>query len=348
MPESPPLNLRRLAITGGCGFLGRRLAAIAAPEFEEVRVVDIAPWPADAETPTNLRVIVADLTRPGTLDDAFAGVDTVFHAAAVVDVRPRHNPVMEAVNVDGTRNVVDACRRLGVRRLVHTSTMDVVYDGLPKRDADESAPYPERPANGYIRTKVEAEKLALAANTPELAVMALRPTGIYGPHDRHRLGALTASVRSGELAVRFGDGSAHFDHVYVDNVAHAHVLAARALAGDPTAVAGKAYFVGDHPGGNFFEFLAPLFAAAGATLPERRLPTGLALAAATLTEWLYAVFGRVAPSFNPQFSRYVVRTLAQDWTFSYARATQDFGYRPLVSLEEARRRTAEWARTADL
>jgi len=344
-----PEPLRRLAITGGCGFLGRRLADMASPTFEEVRVVDVVPWPDDAAMPANARYFAADITRPGTLDEAFAGVDTVIHAAAVVDVRPRKNPVMEAVNVDGTRHVIEACRRLGVARLLHTSTMDVVFDGRPKRGADESEPYPARPANGYIRTKVAAERLALAANDPpSLAVVALRPTGIYGPHDRHRLGALTASVRSGELSVRFGDGSAHFDHVYVDNVAHAHLLAARALADAPDAIAGKAYFVGDHAGGNFFEFLAPLFEAAGTRLPTRQLPAGVALAAATVTEMLYGAVGRFVPSFNPQFSRYVVRTLAQDWTFSYARATRDFGYRPLVSLEEARQRTAEWARSANL
>jgi nucleoside-diphosphate-sugar epimerase len=341
--------LRVLAITGGCGFLGRRLAVLAAPLFDEVRVVDIAPWPADAERPANLRYFEADLTRPGTLDAAFTGADTVFHSAAVVDVRPRRNALMEAVNVDGTRHVVDACRRLGVSRLVHTSTMDVVFDGRPKRGADESAPYPTRPANGYIRTKVVAEQLALAASAPPgLAVVSLRPTGIYGPHDRHRLGALTASVRSGELSVRFGDGSAHFDHVYVDNVAHAHLVAARALAADPASIAGKAYFVGDHPGGNFFEFLAPLFAAAGAHLPDRRLPKAVALLAASITELLYRVLGPFVKSFNPQFSRYVVQTLAQDWTFSYDRATRDFGYRPIVSLEEARQRTEAWARTANL
>lgn len=341
--------LRRLAITGGCGFLGRRLADMASSIYEEVRVVDVVPWPDTAAMPTNVLHYEADITRPGTLDEAFAEVDTVIHAAAVVDVRPRRNPVMEAVNVAGTRHVVEACQRLGVARLLHTSTMDVVFDGRPKRGADESEPYPSRPANGYIRTKVEAERIALAANAPPaLSVVALRPTGIYGPHDRHRLGALTASVRSGELSVRFGDGSAHFDHVYVDNVAHAHLLAAQALADAPESLAGKAYFVGDHPGGNFFEFLAPLFEAAGAHLPKRQLPTGIALFAATVTELLYGVLGRVVPSFNPQFSRYVVRTLAQDWTFSYARATRDFGYRPLVSLEEARERTAEWARGANL
>lgn len=344
-----PEPLRTLAITGGSGFLGRRLAALAAPVFDEVRVIDLAAWPADAAAPANIRSFTADITRPGTLDEAFTNADTVFHAAAVVDVRARPNPVMEAVNVGGTRNVIDACRRLGVRRLIHTSTMDVAFDGRPKRDADESVPYPTRPANGYIRTKVEAERLALAANEPGgLSIVSLRPTGIYGPHDRHRLGALTASVRSGELSVRIGDGSARFDHVYVDNVAHAHVEAARTMARDPQAIAGKAYFIGDHPGGNFFDFLAPLFAAAGVRLPDRKLPKGVALFAATLTEALYRVIGPMVPSFNPAFSRYVVRTLAQDWTFSYGRATRDFGYRPLVSLEEALKRTSDWARTANL
>jgi sterol-4alpha-carboxylate 3-dehydrogenase (decarboxylating) len=341
--------LRRLAITGGCGFLGRRLAILASPLFEEVRVIDVVPWPADTALPANARCFTADITKAGTLDEAFTGVDTVFHSAAVVDVRPRRNPVMEAVNVDGTRHVIESCQRAGVKRLLHTSTMDVVFDGNPKRDADESAPYPTEPANGYIRTKVEAERLALAANNPPaLTTVSLRPTGIYGPNDRHRLGALTASVRSGELSVRFGDGTAHFDHVYVDNAAHAHLLAAQRLVSDPASIAGKAYFVGDHPGGNFFTFLAPLFEAAGTRLPERHLPKGLALFAATLTEWLYMLLGPLVPSFNPQFSRYVVKTLAQDWTFSYARATRDFGYTPLVSLQDARDRTAEWARTANL
>ena len=239
--------------------------------------------------------------------------------------------------------------RLGVARLVHTSTMDVAFDGRPKRDADESTPYPARPANRYIGSKVDAERIALAANDPpRLATVALRPTGIYGPGDRHRLGALTAAVRSGELAVRFGDGSAHFDHVYVDNVAHAHVLAAQALARPASPVAGRAYFIGDHPGGNFFDFLAPLFEAAGARLTRRKLPLSASLLLATLTEALYALVGPVVRSFNPQLSRYVVRTLAQDWTFSYARATRDLGYRPIVSLAEARDRTAAWARTAGL
>lgn len=337
--------LRRLAVTGASGFLGRRLVALAAEHFEEVRAVDTVPWSGgDA-----VRGFTADITRPGALDEAFEGVDTVFHAAAVVDVRPRRNDVMEAVNVEGTRQVVAACERLGVARLVHTSTMDVVFDGRPKRDADESVPYPARPANRYIGTKIEAERIALAANAPPgLATTSLRPTGIYGPHDRHRLGALTASVRSGELSVRFGDGSARFDHVYVDNVAHAHLLAARALVDPASPVAGQAYFVGDHPGGNFFEFLAPLFAAAGAELTTRQLPMPVALAAAAATEALHALVGPAVRSFNPAFSRYVVRTLAQDWTFSYARATRDFGYRPIVSLEEAKARTADWARTANL
>jgi len=341
-------ELRRLAITGGCGFLGRRLAVLASPHFEEVRVVDVVPWPDDTEKPANVRYFSADITKAGTLNEAFTGVDTVYHSAAVVDVRPKRNEVMEAVNVLGTRHVIEACRKAGVRRLIHTSTMDVAFDGRPKKNADESVHYPREPANGYIRTKIEAERFALQANSDKLTTVSLRPTGIYGPHDKHRLGALTALVRSGEMSVRFGDGSAHFDHVYVDNVAHAHILATQTMVKDPAKVAGKAYFVGDHPAGNFFEFLAPMFVAAGTKLPDKKMPKWFAIFAATLTEWIYRVISPLVPSFNPQFSRYVVQTLAQDWTFSYARATKDFGYTPLVSLEDARQRTTDWARTANL
>ena len=256
---------------------------------------------------------------------------------------------MQAVNVEGTRNVVEACLRAGVPHLVHTSTFDVSFDGAPKRDADESLPYPSQPANQYIRSKIEAERLVLAANAPpRLAACSLRPTGIYGPGDRHRIEALARLVKSGELALRFGDGTSVSDHVYVDNVAHAHVLAARALRAPGNPVAGQAYFVGDHPTGNFYTFLDTFFAASGTRIPDRAIPFGLALALGAVTEWTHALLHPILPSFNPMLSRYTVRSVAQDLTFSYARATRDFGYRPIVPLDEAVRRTVEWVRTAGI
>ena len=337
-----------IAITGGAGFLGRRVAALACADWAQVRSVDLVPYPADDEAAPHIQSFVADLTKPQALDAAFSGADTVIHAAAVVDIRPRPNPMLEAVNVEGTRLVIEACRRQNVRQLVVTTTMDVAYDGTPRQGADESTPYPEQPANQYIRSKIAAERLAIAANGPDLSVCVLRPTGIYGPHDRHRLGALVPLVRKGTLSVLFGDGSSTFDHVYVDNVAHAHLLAARALATLGSKVAGQCYFVGDHGYANFFAFLAPFFEAVGAPLPKRTLPRAVALLFASIAQGTYRAMGRLWRSFNPELSRYSVDALTQDFHFSWQKAARDFGYQPLVTREDAFNRTVAWARAAKL
>lgn len=334
-----------LAVTGGAGFLGRRILALARGGWAELRSVDLVPFPAGDEAANDVRSFAADLTLAGALDEAFAGADTVVHAAAVVDVRPRPNARMEAVNVEGTRQVIAACRRQGVRRLVFTSTMDVAYDGTPRRGADESTPYPTRPANGYIRTKIAAERLVLEASGPDLATCVLRPTGIYGPGDRHRLGTMVGLVRDGTLSVRFGDGRSTFDHVYVDNVAHAHLLAARAPA---SRVAGQCYFIGDHGYAAFFTFLAPFFEAVGAPLPARSLPRPVALLFALCATGTFLALGRVWRSFNPELSRYTVDALTQDFHFSWQKAARDFGYAPVVSREDAFARTVAWARAARL
>lgn len=337
-----------LVITGGAGFLGRRIAALAVPNWREVRSVDLQPFPADDPAASQVTSMVADLTQPGALDAALAGASVVVHTAALVDVRLRHNPMMFKVNVDATREVIASCRRAGVPHLILTSTMDVAYNGTPRRAADESTPYPAQPANGYIASKIAAEQLVVAANSPTLTTCVLRPTGIYGPYDRHRLGALVPLVRSGKLAMRMGDGSSTFDHVYVDNVAHAHLLAADALLAHNPAVAGQCYFVGDHGYAAFFDFLAPFFAAIGAPLPKASLPRGAALLFAALAKLAFVVLGRFVVRLNPELTRYTVDALTQDFYFSWDKARRDFGYTPLVSKEEAQARTILWAQAERL
>ena len=337
-----------LVVTGGAGFLGRRIAALAALNWQEVRSVDLQPFPADDPAAASVVSFVADLTVPGALDSTFAGADVVVHAAAMVDVRLRHNARMFQVNVDGTREVIAACQRTGVRRLILTSTMDVAYDGVPRRKADETTPYPAQPANGYIASKIAAEQLVVAANGPSLTTCVLRPTGIYGPYDRHRLGALVPLVRSGKLSMRMGDGTSTFDHVYVDNVAHAHLLAADALLAGNTALAGQCYFVGDHGYAAFFAFLEPFFAALDAPLPKASLPRGVALALAWLAKVAFALLGWLVSSLNPELTRYTVDALTQDFYFSWEKARRDFGYTPLVSRQEAQERTIAWAHTERL
>ncbi len=227
--------------------------------------------------------------------------------------------------------MVEVCRELGIRRLVYTSTIDVVVDGRrPIVYGDESLPYPKRmPKDAYSRTKIEAERLVLAADGPDLATCALRPVGMYGPRDRYHMGNIVAMARKGNK-LRLGSGKACFSHAYSENVAHAHLCAAAHLY-PGSAVAGQAYFVGDHyPASNFFAFMDPFLEELDLPVPRVRIPYPVAYGLACLAEV-------VAPRSN--FNRFAVVQTCVDHTYSHDKVARDFDYHPPVSPEEAFART---------
>ena len=314
---------------GGAGMLGYEVVRQLIDGGREVRVLDL-----ERLDDPRCDVVVGDIRDPAVVRQACRGMDAVIQtAAAVWDVRtPR--AVYEKVNVGGNRIVIEACRAAGVQRLVYTSSMDVVVDGRkPIVDGDESLPYPSRlPRDAYSRSKIVAEKMILEANGPGLATCVLRPVGMYGPRDRYHLGNIIGMARRG-VSLRLGDGSARFSHAYSENVAHAHVLAAeRLFPGSP--VAGQCYFICDHyPAENLFDFMEPFLRELGLPVPRRSIPYRLAYALAAVA----VVF---APRSN--FNRFAVVQTCVDHTFVDARAARDLDYRPIVSREEAFRRSVEW------
>jgi nucleoside-diphosphate-sugar epimerase len=313
-------------VIGGSGMLGYEIVRRLVAAGSEVRILDVEPAP-DPICDTRL----GDIRSREDVMAACQGVDVVFQTAAAVWDPNTPAQTYEEVNVEGNRLVVRVCRELGIRRLVYTSTIDVVVDGRrPIVDGNESLPYPGRlPRDPYCRTKILAERLVLAANGPELATCALRPVGMYGPRDRYHLGNVLAMARKGNK-IRLGSGRARFSHAYSENVAHAHLCAAAHLF-PGSKVAGQVYFIGDHyPAGNFFDFMEPYLEALGLPIPRRSIAYPLAYGLACVAE-------RVAPRSN--FSRFAVIQTCVDHTYRHDRAERDFGYQPVVSLEEAFRRT---------
>jgi nucleoside-diphosphate-sugar epimerase len=322
----PTQDFERAAVIGGAGMLGFELTRQLVGAGKQVSILDLQVPPEDI-----CQSRLGDLRSREDLLAVCTGADVVFQTAAAVWDVQTPDEVYEEVNVAGNRLVVEVCRELGIRRLVYTSTIDVVVEGRrPIVDGDESLPYPKRmPKDAYSRTKIQAEQLVLAADGPELATCALRPVGMYGPRDRYHMGNIVAMARKGNK-VRLGSGKARFSHAYSENVAHAHVCAAGHLfPGSP--VAGQVYFVGDHyPAGNFFDFMEPFLEALDLPVPRRRLPYPLAYGLACLAEV-------VAPRTN--FKRFAVVQTCVDHTYRHDRAERDLGYRPPVSLEEAFART---------
>jgi sterol-4alpha-carboxylate 3-dehydrogenase (decarboxylating) len=312
-------------------MLGFELVRRLTQAGKQVQVLDLEPLPEPV-----CDAIPGDIRDREAVRRAADGAEVVFQVAAAVWDPRTPARVYEEVNVTGNRLVVETCRELGIRRLVYTSTMDVVVDGRrPVADGDESLPYPRRlPRDPYSRTQILAEQLVLAANGPELATCALRPVGMYGPRDRYHLGNIIRLARRGHY-IRLGDGSARFSHAYSENVAHAHCLAAQHLW-PGSLLAGQCYFIGDHyPAGNLFDFMEPYLKALGLPATRRSIPYPLAYALAFLAEL-------AAP--RSSFNRFAVVQTCIDHTFVHHRAARDFGYRPMVSRAEAFRRTLRWLR----
>ncbi len=359
---------RKAVVIGGAGFLGERLvacllgqlegsraedaAAPAAPEgwpqYDSVHVLDTVPFVSRTRLPTDVQLThaVGDIRNRDDLRRAFAGAHTVFHLASIVDVGLKPNPLIDAVNVQGTRNVIEVCQELGVPQLVYTSSEDVVLGTEGVVLGDESIPYPEVPMHDYVRTKIEGEKLVRAANGQRgLSTCCLRPVHLYGPYDPHAIKISLKELGGGKVPFLLGDGSARFDIVYVDNVAHAHLLAAAALE-DPTKrerVGGEAYFIGEGNAPNYFEFIRPYAEARGIQMPTRRISAGLLSLVARGMELAHRVLGVDVP-----FHRFHLYVLTRDFFFSNEKAKRDLGYTPWVSPAEGQARTIEWIRHASL
>ncbi len=334
-----------VVVTGGAGFLGKvvvsQLLEPGAPlSPSEVRVFDRADNPHG----DRVRAFKGDLRSRMALRDAVRGADLVIHTAAAVDWGRESEEVLHAINVIGTENVIAACREEGVRALVHTSTLDVVYTGRPIVDADESLPYPDRHPNAYCSTKAEGERVALAANGETLRATVIRPCCIFGEADPYHVPPLLELAARGRL-VRVGDGRSKSQFSYVGNVAHALILAGRSLLEPEARAAGQLYFVTDCEPANFFDFVAPFVEAEGARMPpaSRGLPRRPLYAIGALMEgaaWMV----RPVVRFTPTLTRFAVQFVCVDFTIRTDKLTRELGYTPRYAPSEAIARTIEYHR----
>lgn len=325
----------RALVTGGGGFMGKALVEQLRARGDDVRVLARGDHPAvralGAET------IRGDVADAATVRAAARGVDVVFHVAAKAGMWGRAADY-EAVNVVGTQNVIDACLAEGVGRLVHTSSPSVTFDGGDHAGADESLPYPSTFLFHYPRTKAEAERRVLAANGASLRTTAIRPHLIYGPGDPHILPRLVARAKSGRLRI-VGDGTNKVDMTYVDNAAHAHVLAADALARDASPAAGKAYFVSDGEPVSPWEWLNGILSRVGVPPVRRRVSARAAFVVGAACE---AVWATLRLRGDPPMTRFVAAELATSHWFDVGAARRDLGYAPIVRAAEGTERTVPW------
>lgn len=316
-------------VTGGGGFLGSAIARMLLERGDEVVVLGRNHYP-ELEALGCLGQ-VADLGKgPPVLPD---DLDVVFHVAALAGMWGPYERYYE-VNVEGTRNILAAAKRAGVRRFVYTSSPSVTFHGHDEENVSEAdCSYPSVFPFHYPATKAMAEQEVLAANSNDFATTALRPHLIYGPGDPHLLPRLMARQEAGRLR-RIGDGQNRVAVTYVDNAAIAHLQAAEALFGG-SKNAGRAYFITDGEPVKCWDWLEEAFVAAGLGTIDKSISRATALRVASVLEWVWRTFSLGG---EPPVTRFTVEQVSSSHWYDLSAAREDFGYTPVVTGEEGFRR----------
>jgi nucleoside-diphosphate-sugar epimerase len=305
-------------VTGGSGFIGGALIERLRREGWEVRALARSERAAERVRELGAEPVMGDL------DDLHVeGCEIAFHAAAKVE--DFGDPAdFERVNVQGTRNVVAACRAGGVRRLVHVGTEAALMAGQPLVNVDESAPLrPDSPAL-YPSTKAKAERLVRDANGDGLETVVVRPRFVWGRGDATLLPRIVEMVRSGRFRW-VGGGRQLTATTHIDNTVEGLWLAAT------RGPAGGVYFVTDGEPVVFRDFMTAWVGTQGVEIPDKSVPPAVANAAARLAETLWR---RLKRPGNPPLTRFQVWVSSQECTIDISRAGRELDYRPVKSRED--------------
>ncbi|KAI1810782.1 C-3 sterol dehydrogenase/C-4-like protein [Poronia punctata] len=360
MDDAERPQLGRVLVIGGCGFLGHHVVNLLLRDWKcEVSVIDLRCQRNRRPASDGVEYVEADITDSDGLTKVFGRLkpDIVIHTASppAQGAGAVSNDIFYKVNVEGTRAVIAACRSNDVKALVYTSSASVISDNKSDLiNANEEYPVirGKSQTEYYSETKAHAEQLVLEANRAEgsdLLTTAIRPSGIFGEGDMQLVFHAIAVYRAGNDKVQVGTNTNLFDFTYVENVAHAHLLAARALlvthAAETTPldhekVDGEAFLISNGTPVYFWDMMRAIWREAGSprgTSHAWVMSRDFGLLLGFLSECLGTLLRR-QPNLTRQ--RIIFSTMIRYYDITKAR--RRLGYEPLVSLDDGVKRAVRW------
>lgn len=340
-----------ILVTGGCGLLGFHLvqALLKDPSAGPITVVSRNP---KTNIFDGVTYKACDIANAELINELFADVqpEIVFHTAAP---QPTDDSVTDNLlfdtNVTGTRNLIEASKKCErTKCFIFSSTVNVIQGHEHINAAEDSLPYWKREdkAIAYWRSKSEAEQLVLAANSPLLKTVSLRPCMIIGLQEHALIPAQLDALAEGKNTVQLGNNKNLFDLVSAENCATAHILAMHALI-DPSKANGKvdgeAFNITDDNALPFWDVARIIWKTAGdkSELKDVKvIPAWVANMMATVAEFAYRwVF---FSSKSPELNRHVVNFCTHTYTYDISKARRVLGYKPDKKTEQILREATEW------
>ena len=326
--------MNNVLVTGATGFVGSNLVAALLHEGCNVRILRRRDSDLRALEGLEVETALGDVRDADSVHSAVKGCDTVFHAAAVISYWKKERPTMEAVNVAGTRNVVEACLNAGTRRLIHTSSVAAI--GFPGHEmtADESTQFNWEPYDiGYRNTKWAAEKEIQRGVKLGLDAVMVNPSVVIGPRDVHfHGGQLIRDIYHKRIFYYVNGG---MSVVYVDDVVRGHLLAAKiGRTGERYILSGESL--------SHREIITTIAEVVGGIKPMFRMPSAAVTALAFAAETIGSALNR-----KPWVTRELFAGSRFRYHFSCKKAESELGY-TFIPFRQAVLKTFEWYKSQGL
>jgi dihydroflavonol-4-reductase len=319
-----------VVVTGASGHIGINLVRTLVAEKRSVRAV--AHQNHQVLKGLGAEIVQGDVTDAASLTRAFEGADVVYHLAGVISLLRNEWPLVERINVQGTRNVIEACRQTGVKRLVYFSSIHAINPDQPDKPVDETHPliqghrYPP-----YDLSKAEAQRAVRQAVTEGLDAVIVNPTGVLGPYDYQPsfFGAALLMMANGQMPSLVNGG---FDWVDARDVAQGAIMA------EQKAPAGAEYLLSGHwvsmQGiGDIMQEISD------ASVPGFVCPMPVARFAAPFVTAYSRMFKK-----RPIFTGVSLDALRSNHNISHEKATRELGYQSRP-FKETLTDTMKWFET---
>ncbi len=305
-------------LTGATGHIGYALLLKLVEEGENVRILirkDSSQFDG-----IECEKVFGDVTNPASLEKAFEGADVVYHLAGVIDINASDDNLVWSVNVGGTKNVVDACQKCGVRRLVYASSVDA-YIPLPDNQlmTEVDKFYPEELEGTYAKTKAVATNYVFdKCRNEDLDAVVVYPGACIGPYDFKvsNVGEMVRMFIKGSFPASLSFGAYNF--VDIRDIADGMYAAAK------KGKKGEGYILCGEPI-TTDEFIKITAEACGKKAPKIKMPYGPVRLFAPVMEVYYK-----AAKATPLFTRYTIRKLISNCNFSIEKARTELDYNPMT------------------
>jgi nucleoside-diphosphate-sugar epimerase len=315
-------------VTGANGFTGSYLTKHLLDKGYKVKVLVRKDSNCSALEGLPIEYAYADLADDSPVDEAFEGIDIVYHIAALYRAENVPKQYFWDVNVNGTKKALEAAKRANVKRFVHCSTVGVQGE-IKNPPAKEEDPY--GPGDYYQDSKKDGEILALEFfKTENLAGTVVRPVGIYGPGDLRFL-KLFKYINNGKFKM-IGSGNVLYHLTFVEDL-----VAGIALAGEKEEAIGEIFTIGGDGYLTLNELVAKISEILHKPISSLRIPVWPVWFAGWLCEVVCQPFG-----ISPPIYRRRVDFFLKDRAFDISKAKRLLGYQPRISLDEGLKRTADW------